>query len=790
MVAPALVVVAARPAAATAQVGPTLSVDAAMDQHPISPLIYGMNSYQDDAGLEAELKTPVVRLGGDATTRYNWEVDSSNSGGDWYFMSGSGVADPTPSGGPDALVRQDRSWGGQTILTIPMIGWINNSAATNCSFPVSVYGPQQATNPYDANCGNGVTPAGQDITDTDITSNNTANSPAFEAGWVQHLVSTFGTAADGGVGIYEMDNEPSGWDNTHRDVHPQQTGWDELVDDTEAYAAAVKSVDPTASVDGPGDFGWAAYVDAGPPGDDRASHGGVLWEAQYYLQQLALYQQQHGVRLLDYFDEHYYPTTPTGVDGCIALCEAGDAETQAARLESTRSLWDPTYVENDWIGQYYGAIDLIPRLQSWVNQYYPGTKTAISEYNFGALDSLNGALTEADVLGIFGYQGLDMATLWGPPTATQPGAYAFRMYQDYDGHGATFGDTSVESTSTDQGQLSVYGALRSSDGALTVMVINKTATDLTSRLALSGFTPGGEAEVYTYDSADLNTIVPGPVQPVSAVGTTLTFPADSITLVVVPAGSGPADGAGYWEVAADGGVFAFGNARFLGSMGGRPLGAPVVGLAVTPDGQGYWEVAADGGVFAFGDARFLGSMGGRPLSAPIVAVAPTPDGQGYWEVAADGGVFAFGDARFLGSMGGRPLSAPIVAVAPTPDGQGYWEVAADGGVFAFGDARFLGSMGGRPLSAPIVAVAPTPDGQGYWEVAADGGVFAFGDARFLGSMGGRPLSAPIVAVAPTPDGQGYWEVAADGGVFAFGDARFLGSMGGRPLSAPIVAVGR
>ena len=643
--------------------GPTLSVDASAGQHPISPLIYGMNSYTSDPTLEAELKTPVERWGGDATTRYNWQEDSSNAGGDWYFMSGSGVADPTPSGGPDALIRQDRSWGGQTIITIPMIGWINNSSATNCSFPVSLYGAQQATNPYDSACGNGVTPGGQDIADTDIARNNTANSPAFEAQWVQYLVHTFGTAAQGGVGIYEMDNEPSGWDNTHRDVHPLQTGWDELVDDTEAYAAAVKAVDPTAAVDGPGDFGWAAYVDAGPPGDNRASHGGSIWEAQYYLQQLALYQSQHGVRLLDYFDEHYYPTTPdTAGIGCIALCEEGNAATQAARLQSTRSLWDPTYVEDDWIGQWYGDIDLIPRMKSWVDQYYPGTKTAISEYNFGALDSLNGALTEADVLGIFGNQGLDMATLWGPPTASQPGAYAFRMYQDYDGHGSTFGNTSVQSASTDQGELSVYGALRSSDGALTVMVINKTGGALTSGVDLSGFTPGGEAAVYTYDGADLDAIVAGPDQPVSAAGTTMTFPADSVTLLVIPPGTGPAAGSGYWEAASDGGVFAFGDAPYLGSMGGRPLAAPIVGLAPTPDGGGYWEVASDGGVFAFGDARFWGSMGGRPLSAPIVAVAATPDGGGYWEVASDGGVFAFGDARFAGSMGGQALAAPIVAL--------------------------------------------------------------------------------------------------------------------------------
>jgi hypothetical protein len=530
----------AAPAAAT---GPTLTVDATADVHPISPLIYGMNSYGVDQSMATALKIPIERWGGDGTTRYNWEQDSSNAGGDWYFMGGSGTSDPTPSAGPDALEAKDKASGGTTDMTIPIIPWINNSSATNCSYPTSVYGAQESVNPYvkapdGSQCGDGLTTAGVPITDTHITSDNTANSPAFEAAWVQHLVAKFGTAAAGGVGIYQMDNEPSGWDNTHRDVHPAQTGWDELVNLTEEYAAAVKGVDPTAAIDGPGDFGWAAYVDDGPPGDNRASHGGSIWEAQYYLQQLALYQREHGTRLLDYFDEHYYPTTPTGV-GCIALCEEGDAATQAARLESTRSLWDPTYVENDWIGQYYGDIDLIPRMQSWINQYYPGTKTAITEYNFGALDSMNGALAQADALGIFGAEGLGMADLWSPPTAGQPGAFAFQMYRNDDGLGSGFGSISVQAKSSDQSKLSVYAGLRSTTGALTVMVINKTASALTSSLAVSHFSSEATSvHIRTYDAANLTAIVRQPNAAISSGAFTTTYPADSITLLAVPV-SGP-----------------------------------------------------------------------------------------------------------------------------------------------------------------------------------------------------------------------------------------------------------
>jgi hypothetical protein len=237
----------------------------------------------------------------------------------------------------------------------------------------------------------------------------------------------------------------------------------------------------------------------------------------------------------------------------------------------------------------------------------------------------------------------------------------------------------------------------------------------------------------------------------------------------------PLHGGGYWEVAADGGVFAFGDAGSYGSMGGHPLNEPVVGMAATTDGKGYWEVAADGGIFAYGDAPFLGSMGGHPLNQAIQAMATTPDGRGYWEVAADGGVFTFGDAGFYGSMGGHPLNEPVVGIAATPDGKGYWEVAADGGIFTFGDAPFFGSMGGHPLNEPVVGIAATSDGKGYWEVAADGGIFTFGDAGFDGSMGGHPLNLPVVGMSSTTDGRGYWEVASDGGIFTFGDAPFFGS---------------
>ena len=84
-------------------------------------------------------------------------------------------------------------------------------------------------------------------------------------------------------------------------------------------------------------------------------------------------------------------------------------------------------------------------------------------------------------------------------------------------------------------------------------------------------------------------------------------------------------------------VTAFGAATAVPGETLHNLAAPIVGMAATPDGLGYWAVAADGGIFAYGDAGFDGSTGGLHLNAPVVGMAATPSGHGYWLVASDGG---------------------------------------------------------------------------------------------------------------------------------------------------------
>ena len=259
--------------------------------------------------------------------------------------------------------------------------------------------------------------------------------------------------------------------------------------------------------------------------------------------------------------------------------------------------------------------------------------------------------------------------------------------------------------------------------------------------------------------------------------TTTTDISGTIAYNIVP--TDPSDG--YYLFGQQGEITGFGNDNYLSYLDGAQyydLNSPIVGMAPTPDGAGYWMVGSDGGVFASGDAGFYGSTGSLHLNKPVVGMAATPDGKGYWFVASDGGIFAYGDAQFYGSRGGQPLNKPIVGMASTPDGKGYWLVASDGGIFSYGDAGFYGSTGSLHLNKPVVGMTPTPDGNGYWFVASDGGIFAYGDAHFYGSTGSMSLNEPIVGMTPTPDGNGYWFVASDGGIFSYGDAGFFGSLGG------------
>ncbi len=516
--------------------GPALSVDAGVGRHVISPYIYGMN-FADEA-LAAELNLPVRRWGGNATTRYNWQIDVSNRAMDWYYEN---IPNPDPGTLPDGseadlFVEQNMRTGTETLLTVPLIGWTPKSREVTCGFSIAKYGPQtDADYQWRPDCGNGVHLDGTNVTGNDPLDTSLPITPTFVQQWIAHLVSRYGTAENGGVQFYNLDNEPMLWNDTHRDIHPEPTSYDEVRDRTYAYAAAIKEADSTAKTVGPAVWGWTAYfwsaLDWSAGGQwwldpqDRLAHGDTPF-LEWYLEQMHDYELQHGVRILDYLDVHFYPQ-----GSGIFSDNPGDAATQALRLRSTRALWDTTYVDESWIDE---PVYLIPRMRQWVTDNYPGTGTAIGEYNWGAHCHINGALAQAEVLGIFGRERLDLATLWDPPQADQPAAYAFRMYLNYDGNGSAFGDVGVSATSADTNTLSIFASQRSADGALTLMILNKTDQPLTSTVSLAGFTPTLSAAVYRYSGQRLDTIVREADQPLGVDGFTAVWPANSMTLVVIP----------------------------------------------------------------------------------------------------------------------------------------------------------------------------------------------------------------------------------------------------------------
>ena len=514
------------PAPAEAIGTPSLTVDATAARNPINPDIYGIVSYGLDATFAAEIQVGNIRWGGDATSRYNWKVDSSNAGFDWYFVGGSGTTSaPTPGASADLMVNTYKPANAKALITIPILPYVNKSYAWNCSFPVSEYGAQTSTNPYvfpvvngtTETCGNSIatvaTNGSTQLTDNNVLANHIPNTTALQQGWVQHLVSTFGAAASGGVKYYQLDNEPLGWSNTHRDVQPTAASYSTIVQLGQTYAAAVKQADSSALILGPSDFTLGGWV--GTP-----SQQGGLWAGQYYLQQMAAYEQSNHLRVLDYFDEHYY----------------FDTSTPAAQLASTRTLWDPTYNGGTWVEQYDfdGPMQLIPRFKNWISTYYPGTRLSLSEYSIDSgQKSIVDAIAEMDVLGIYGREQLDFANMWSPPAPTDPIAYSFRMFRNYDGLGGQFGDTSISAASSDQGSLSIYASQRTSDKAITILVINKTTASITTAVTLADVSAPTTAAVFTYSAANLKSILQPGATAISGGAIPYTFPSYSAVLFVV-----------------------------------------------------------------------------------------------------------------------------------------------------------------------------------------------------------------------------------------------------------------
>lgn len=517
----------------------TIAVDANLDRHPINPLIYGV-AFATTAQLQA-LNAPSNRWGGNTTSRYNWRQNADNKGSDWYFESIDSGNGGGQSAAADAFIDATRSAGAQPLLTVPIIGWVARLGASRgklASFSIAKYGAQTGSDwEWMPDAGNGVRASGGNVTGNDPNDANVPADVTFQRDWITYLTGRYGAASAGGLRYYLLDNEHSIWQGTHRDVHPTGASMDEIWTRMSTHAAAIKAIDPGALVVGPEEWGYLGIVFSGldqqngrwsgGAGSDRAAHGNMDY-LPWLLQQFRQYETTHGVRLLDVCTSHTYPTGNE-------YSNDTSAATQAMRNRSTRALWDPAYMDENWVGT---QIRMIPRLKQWVATYYPGTLTGITEYNWGAESHINGATAQADIYGIFGREGLDMASRWTTPDASSPTFKAMQMYRNYDGARSGFGDTSVRATVADPDRLSSFAAVRGSDGALTVMVINKATAAAVCTLNLANFAAASAAQVWQLTSA--NTISQLADLAVAANQASLTVPAQSITLVILaPSVSAP-----------------------------------------------------------------------------------------------------------------------------------------------------------------------------------------------------------------------------------------------------------
>ncbi|CCG42674.1 glycoside hydrolase family 44 protein [Magnetospirillum molischianum] len=518
--------------AAAAPAPVEVTIDAGAERRPISPLIYGVG-FAPTATLR-DLNLPLNRSGGNSASLYNWRINARNAGKDWFFESLACSEDIFDQHG-EGFIALSKAAGAEAMLTIPMIGWVARLDAGRkplASFSIGKYGLQQEAD-LDGftSAGNGITIDGTPISDNDPNDAAEPSSPEDQAEWVRQLVAKWGGAAHGGLRYYIMDNEPSFWHGIHRDVHPEGAHAREVADKVKTYAAMVKAIDPQALVVAPEEWGWGGYRYSGfdqqyadTHGFDHAPDRTNQTEGMDYLPWL-LTQWKAAGHPVDVVSVHYYPQGGE-------YREKGDdvsREMQLRRNRSTRDLWDQSYHNPTWIND---TVALIPRLRRWVDTYYhPGTPIALTEYNWGAETTMNGATAQADLLGIFGREGLDLAARWAAPAPGSPTYLAFKLYRNYDGKNSTFGDQSVAARAPDPDTLATFAALRASDGALTVVAINKQIdAPAPLRLTLARFAAAGAVESYRLVDGKL---APLPPTDYSGGGLATELPPQSVTLFVL-----------------------------------------------------------------------------------------------------------------------------------------------------------------------------------------------------------------------------------------------------------------
>ncbi|MFO0875831.1 MAG: glycoside hydrolase family 44 protein [Gemmataceae bacterium] len=499
------------------------TIDPTLDRLPISRFIYGVNSPL--AGPTANLT--LERLGGNRWSAYNWENNASNAGSDWYFQNDAylGGGD-TPGGAVLPTLQNAYAHNAAALITVPINGYVAADKRGDGDVRNSANYLQTRFNVSDPTKGApfSLTP---DLTDGKVYADEFVN-------WV--ITQYPGAQTDANRPIwFSLDNEPDLWQETHAAIHPGDVTYAELVQKSIEYAAAIKAVAPGSLVFGPVNYGWHGFTTL----QDAPDGAGRDFQS-FYLAQMKAAETAAGRRLLDVLDVHWYPEAQGG--GVRITDQNNSAAVVAARLQAPRSLWDATYTETSWITQWStgGPINLLPRLQSKIDNNYAGTKLAITEYNYGGGDHISGGIAQADVLGIFGREGVFAASQWQLYTSEPFVTGALAMYRNYDGQNSTFGDTAVSATTTDPASSSVYASIDSNNPNVLVLVaINKTGAALPASLHLQGVQPGSLARFYTLTGASSSPQAAGQATITDPSAFSYTMPAYSVTTIRIDLGDTP-----------------------------------------------------------------------------------------------------------------------------------------------------------------------------------------------------------------------------------------------------------
>jgi hypothetical protein len=459
---------------------------------PISPYVYGINS-QPEAGLGVTVR----RMGGNRQTGYNWEINASNAGADYKHLSDAwpctvlGYKNCDQPGAQFLDFAEDNQrLGVETIATVPLVDYVA-ADKSNTEVAEADKAPSKRwlrSLPHK----NGPYAASPDLRDGAV----------YEDEFVDFLVKKRGRADQGGIKFYSLDNEPSLWSSTHPRIHPEPATYREIVKRSEAMAAQITTIDPSALVLGGVMYGWNEYLTFQNAPDSKELNEQYGSYVDYFLASMSELEQKYHRRLVHLLDIHWYPEAK----GNKRITEDDvTPKTVAARLQAPRSLWDPTYREKSPLDVSWGKpIQLIPWLTDKIKKRYPGTRLSMTEYNFGAGTHISGGLAELDVLGALGREGVYLATYWGNGAGNNdiPAyiAAAFKLFRNYDGKRASFGDTAVTSHA-DVEKTSVYAATDSKRrNLLTVIVINKDQhAKYTGKLQIQGATQYDSVQAFVLD---------------------------------------------------------------------------------------------------------------------------------------------------------------------------------------------------------------------------------------------------------------------------------------------------